>query len=572
MEILNRVFKKIDRQLFWYYLKIVKSAKNINISDLEAIRQYHTWIDNIEKEYLKTERRRKEKIIKSFKITPKISLLIPTYNTDPRILEKTINSVYKQWYQNWELCLYDDASTNQETKKFLKKIRETNDKCVKIKFGKKNLNIALATNEAFKLSTGEYVMLMDHDDELREFSLYEIVKKINEMNGDVDLIYFDDDRLDGKLRHNPYFKPDFSYDMLYSIMIYIHAVYSRRIFKKAGKMRAGYEGSQDYDLCLRVVEKTNKIAHISKILYHWRMVEGSTSVDIGNKSYALLNAVKAVNDAIKRRGLDGQVTNDYYPLISELKYKSDEVIDIVIDARGQNAEGINKTLQSIDTQINYTKINLNLLVNNNEISQDLRFKGHIIRNKNIKEVFDTINSKYILYLKVPLIFIDNDILKRSLGWIEQDEIGIVSFKVLFSDGSINNAGNILSKNGIPLRVHYKQMDRLPVYFYNALFIRNYLILGDEIILFKRSLLDDLKFDLKKLWYVDLSIHSFENGYRNLFLPNIMCQSDRKFEINNLDKNEIKTVLRKYKKFVEYDPFANPNLSRDNQKKLLEIRM
>ncbi|MDO8656984.1 MAG: glycosyltransferase, partial [Nanoarchaeota archaeon] len=238
---------------------------------------------------------------------PLISIVVPVYNVKAEWLNACIKSVQAQLYTKWELCLYDDASTDVETIDWLKSW-QGKDARIKIGFGKKNLHISGATNEAIKLATGEFVGLLDNDDELTRDALYEVVKALN-ANRDLGFIYSDEDKLepDGTLS-DPHFKPDFNLDLLLSINYLSHfGVVRKEIGDRLGWFRVGFEGSQDYDLYLRVIEQTKHIHHIQKVLYHWRKVPGSTAAVYAGKNYVDEASIRALTEYLKRNHIQGVV-------------------------------------------------------------------------------------------------------------------------------------------------------------------------------------------------------------------------------------------------------------------------
>ena len=234
-----------------------------------------------------------KKEMNQFPYQPKISIIFPVYNVDEIWLEKAIDSVFAQLYENWELCIVDDASTKKNVHNVLLKYKS--HKKVKLKFLEENRGISQATNEALSLATGEFIGLLDHDDELSPDAIYENVKILNQYP-EADLIYSDEDKInpEGK-RIEPYFKPSWSPDLLLSYNYICHfSVYRKKMLDKMKGFRTGYEGSQDYDLLLRVTEKTDKIYHIPKILYHWRQIKGSTSTLHKEKITHINNSIKAL--------------------------------------------------------------------------------------------------------------------------------------------------------------------------------------------------------------------------------------------------------------------------------------
>jgi glycosyltransferase involved in cell wall biosynthesis len=273
-----------------------------------------------------------EKEIFDFKYKPKISVITPVYNVDPVWLDKCIESVLNQFYQNWELCLHDDASTKKETIKCLKKW-EKKDPRIKISYSKVNQHISGASNEALKLATGEFIALLDNDDELAPHALFENVKVLNE-HPDTDFIYSDEDKINREeKRVFPFFKPGWSPDLFYSINYICHLSLMRKaIGDSLGWFRFGFEGAQDYDLFLRFFKKPIKIKHISKILYHWRMLETSTASSIDSKKYANDSGKKALADFIKGSNIKAVVGDGYGETNYRLKFEipKDKLVSVII--------------------------------------------------------------------------------------------------------------------------------------------------------------------------------------------------------------------------------------------------
>jgi hypothetical protein len=248
-----------------------------------------------------------EKEIESFEFQPKISVVMPVYNVEQQWLEQAIESIFSQVYQNWELCIADDASPSPHIKEVLN-LYKNRGKRVKIKYLESNRGISGASNEALSLTTGQYVALLDHDDVMSRDSLFEIVKLLN-AHPEAELIYTDEDKLSmGGLHLRPVFKPDWDPDLLLTYNYICHLlVCKRELVERAGGFRLGFEGSQDYDLLLRMTELTDNIFHIPKVLYHWRMIPGSAAFVVDAKSKAFERAKRALEDALQRRGIRGEV-------------------------------------------------------------------------------------------------------------------------------------------------------------------------------------------------------------------------------------------------------------------------
>ena len=243
--------------------------------------------------------------IASFSSLPKISVIVPVYNVAARWLDKCVESVLNQSYQNWELCMHDDGSTNPDTLDCLRKWTSS-DPRILVSFGEGNLGISAASNAALKMATGEYVALLDHDDELHVHALFEVVKVLNK-HPDTDMIFTDEDKIvedkQGATKHfEPFFKPGWNPQLMLSYMYVGHlTVYRKSIVDSLGAFRSEFDWSQDYDLALRVTEITNRIQHIPKVLYHWRAVGGSAAA--GDKPYARASNMAALTRRYEKAGL-----------------------------------------------------------------------------------------------------------------------------------------------------------------------------------------------------------------------------------------------------------------------------
>ncbi|MEI7690679.1 MAG: glycosyltransferase, partial [bacterium] len=286
--------KKIPNSIYWRSRNRLVGAR---LSKRQT-RLYNSWI----KKYELSE-------FKELKYKPKLSVLVPVYNVKSVWLNKCIESVLSQNYENWELCLYDDASTMAETIQTLHEW-EGRDERIKISFGKVNQHISGASNRCLAMATGDFVALLDNDDELTQNALYEAAKVLND-NLALDFIYSDEDKIDEEgTRKDPYFKPDWAPELFLSQMYTCHlGVYRRSIMEKINGFRVGYEGSQDYDLVLRFIEQTNpqKICHIPKILYHWRTLKTSTASSGKAKTYTLDAGRKTLTNYLERNKIQGKV-------------------------------------------------------------------------------------------------------------------------------------------------------------------------------------------------------------------------------------------------------------------------
>ncbi len=314
---------------------------------------YELWVR--ENRLTDADRKRILEHIDSLSYRPTFSLIVPVYNTDERWLRRCLDSVLAQLYPDWELCIADDASTDPTVRKVLEEYK-ARDARIRVVFRQENGHISASSNSALEMATGEFVALLDHDDELAENALYENAVLLNE-HPDADMIYSDEDKIteEGK-RHSPFFKPDWSPDTFLSQMYTCHlGVYRTELVRRIGGFRVGFEGSQDYDLVLRLTDKTEKIYHIPKVLYHWRTIHGSTALAHESKNYAYKAGLKAIKEALDRRNEGGWVENVvnypgqylvHYPVVGR------PLISIVIPTK-DHPQALDQCLKSIFTKTSY---------------------------------------------------------------------------------------------------------------------------------------------------------------------------------------------------------------------------
>jgi GT2 family glycosyltransferase len=399
-----------------------------------------------------------------FKISPKISIVVPTWNTPENFLTEMMQSVLNQTYPNWELCVADGASNNN-TKEVLKKYAQSDNR-IKVKFLNKNKGIAGNSNEALRMATGDYIALLDHDDVLFFEALYKVVKAINQFL-DADFLYSDEDKIseDGKKLYDPRFKPDFSPDMLRSYNYICHlCIIKKSLLDKVGYFREGFEGSQDYDLFLRCTEQAKRIIHIPKILYHWRSTQESVSRNSNAKPYAFESGKKALKEHLERINLKGKIVSTEVPGYYRIYYEisSFPKISIIIPNK-DHKDDLEKCINSIfkSTYKDYEII----IVENNSVEKSIFDYYKHLKNThsfiNILEWKKPFNYAAINNFAVKcakgdvLLFLNNDIeiinedwLEEMLMYIQRDDVGVVGAKLYYPDNTIQHAGIIIGINKI----------------------------------------------------------------------------------------------------------------------------
>lgn len=299
MNLVKIVGKTLDRNSKIRIKKFI--LKNINFD--QHIDTYDTWVLENFPDAIEILKEKKE--IESFKYRPLISITVPLYNTPLEFLHECILSVFTQSYDNWELILVDDASPNNEVRELVKEYAKI-DKRIVYKFLKENHHIAGATNEAIKLATGKYIGLFDHDDILWPNALYEVVKALN-YDREIDFIYTNEDKIiEKKSRHSePFFKPDWSPVLLRTCNYITHfSVFKTDLLDKVGYENGQYNGAQDWEMIMRATRNANKVHHIPKIVYSWRVHDNSTAKDIKSKPYVISAQKDTIISDLKERGFE----------------------------------------------------------------------------------------------------------------------------------------------------------------------------------------------------------------------------------------------------------------------------
>lgn len=436
-----------------------------NGSNFFDINSYISWIDISEPTKADLESQSKSK----FAFMPKISVIVPTYNTPVKFLESMIDSVISQTYSNWELCIAD-GSTDKNTRDILVKI-SSKDERIKLKILGANYGIAKNTNEAIGLATGEFLCFLDHDDTLAPFAMFEVVKAIND-NPSVELIYSDEDKLsyDGRLRTLPHFKPDWSPHTILSYNYITHLLTVKHsLLKDIGLIRYGYEGAQDFDLVLRATERAKQIVHIPKILYHWREHPGSTSSNIDSKDYVKFSTQRAVASALERRGINGRVLNGPFFGSARIIYQITEkpLISIIVPTKDQ-LDILETCIKSIVNRSTYPNYEIIIVDTGSEEDSTIRYLGEIALDERISVIkwdkafnYSSVNNFASKSAKGEyLLFLNNDTEVQTADWIESmlelcqlDNVGAVGVKLLYPDSTIQHGGVILGIGGIAGHSH-----------------------------------------------------------------------------------------------------------------------
>lgn len=548
---------------------------------------YNFWID-VHEDY---DEKKAIEEIKKFSYKPKVSIVMPVYNVEEQWLRACVDSVRNQYYQNWELCIADDCSSDAHIKPLLEEFKSL-DSRIKVVYRAENGHISEASNSALAIATGEFVGLLDNDDTLAEFALYEVVKLLNE-HPEADLIYSDEDKLsEDNKRSQPFFKTDWAPDILLATNYICHfGVYRKTIIDEIGGFRKGYEGAQDYDLVLRFTEKTDKIFHIQKILYHWRMISNSTAVNPESKGYAFEAGLKSLEDALERRGIKGIVTHGAFPGVYNIDYEivNDGLVSVIIPTR-DNAADLKGCIDSIFEKTIYQ--NFEIIVADNGSEKEETFKLFEYYTKKYKDQFKVVridipfNFSQINNLAVKestgeyLLFLNNDItvitkgwMKRMVSYAQQEHVGAVGAKLYYPDNTIQHAGVLLGMGGVAGHGHVGYPRGDYGYFGKLVTTNNYTSVTAACMMVKRVDFDRVNGFEEKLTVafndVDLCLKLYELGKFNVWLHNVELyhyESKSRGAEDTYSKykrfnSEIKYMKDHWLKYIKNDPYYNRNLTR-----------
>lgn len=558
---------------------------------VHSISQYHHWL-SLHFPRLADLRQMKE-TVEGLKYKPLISVIVPVYNTPENYLRAAIESVRAQVYPDWELCIADDASTDDEVITLLQQYAEIDPK-IKLIFRSENGHISAASNSALELATGEFVALLDHDDLLTPDALYQVALTLNR-HPEADMIYSDEDKTDDRHQfRDPFFKPDWCPDSFLSRMYTCHlGTYRRSLVQEIGGFRLGYEGSQDYDFVLRLTEKTDKIFHIPKILYHWRIHSTSTASDLNNKSYAAEAARKALSEAIERRSEPGLVTpTEGGHWIVRYHIRDYSKVTVIIPTRNLGRI-LNTCLTSIFEKTTYPNYEV-LLIDNGSTEQETldiiskwqgkepdRFRCEVY---DIPFNFSKLNNyaltkadgKYILFLNNDTEVVTPDWMTAMVEQAQRPSIGAVGALLLYPDNTIQHAGVVVGLGGVAGHSHKTFPAGVPGYFFQLQTVNNYTAVTAACLMCRREVCEAVggwEEDLQIAFNdIDFCLKLVEKGYRNIYLPHVVLyhyESKSRGHEDTPEKQarfakEIAYMRRKWKHILDRDPCYSPNLTLDRE--------
>ena len=545
---------------------------------------------------------------------PLISIVVPVYRTPEIYLREMIESVVNQTYGNWELCLADASPKGEQLRQDLKKIkgRKTREALMKIPDGdteltsvireyqlkdsriryeilKKNKSIAENSNAAMEMATGDFVGLLDHDDTLEPNALYEVARKICE-DDRVDVVYTDEDKINSKgTKHlTPNMKPDFNLDLLRSNNYICHLFVVRRILmEKVGGFRKEFDGAQDYDFILRCTEEAEKIAHVHKVLYHWRTHEKSTSDNPESKIYAFHAGRRAVEAHLQRLGIQAEVEETCDLGYYRVKYPviGSPMVSILIPNKDQ-LQTLKKCLKSIWEKTEYTNYEILIIENNSTEKETFEFYKKIDGRHHVRVLYwdkefnySSINNfgaaqakgEYLLLLNNDTEVITKGWMKELLSHCQRPEVGMVGAKLYFPDNTIQSAGTIIGMGGMADHAFVNMDRKKSGYMHRASIQVDMSGVTAACAMVKRSVYEEVHGLEEKLTVafndVDLGLKIVTAGYLIVFDPyaELYHYESKSRGVNDEKKErharEVKYTQEKWADFLAAgDPCYNQNLT------------
>lgn len=529
---------------------------------------------------------------------PKVSVILPVFNTNPDYLKACIDSVIAQSYVNWELCIVDDASNSVETLEVLAAYEASSDPRINITHSKKNGHISVASNIAIKKATGEFIALLDHDDLLWPNALFEVVQLL-QGHPDADFVYSDEDKVeaDGYIHYNPYFKPDWSPHLLECINYVTHfSVIRTNLVNQVGGLDKDMVGAQDWDLFLRVTEKTDKVHHIPTVLYSWRAHEGSTAASVDSKSYVFVNQERALKAHFERAKPEYSVVlsrENYYFWYSQYQIIGKPTVSIVIPTKDK-VDYLKRCVESVLDKTDYHKYDI-IIVDTGSVEHETH-KYYT----SLKETYGNKKVRIKKFTKQPfnysdacnygakqakgdyLVMLNNDTeiltgswMKDMLGYAQQPSIAAVGAKLLYPSGQIQHAGiaigigswqPVAGHPGINMENTSKDNSQIP-YTHTTRDVSG--VTAACLMVSADKFWQVGGFDpIYRVTFndVDLNLKFREAGYTNIYLPFVELVHDESVSIGRVlqdrDMNELnrsaKLMRKRWAGVIDADPFYNKN--------------
>ncbi len=550
---------------------------------------YQQWITQVELPYLAAMRA-------CMRPTSGIlfSIIIPVYNPKPVFLQQAVLSVQRQYYSNWELCLVDDASTRSDTRDLLRRFAEA-DARIKIVFREQNGHISVASNSAASLASGEYLVLLDQDDELAEHALWAVWEALQSTPG-AHLLYSDEDKLDetGR-RYEPHFKPDWNPALQLSHNYTSHlGVYKADLFRQVGGFREGVEGAQDYDLFLRCLaaldQPDQQIVHIPQVLYHWRALAGSTAQAASQKTYTWEAGLRVLEHYLQLTGQQAVVEKGLLPNTYDVRYALPESlpkVSLLVPTR-DGLEVLCRCVESVLNKTTYTNYELLIIDNASQQVETLTYLDDIQQDARVRVLswphafnYSAINNFAVGETQGELLcLLNNDVEVIAADWLNvmvshaiQPTVGCVGAKLLYGDGRIQHAGVVLGIGGVAGHAHKYYPSDHHGYFSRLKVTQNYSAVTAACLLVRKVVYEQVggldEINLQVAFNdIDFCLKVREAGYRHIWTPYALLYHHESVSRGQDDTSEKKKrflaemnyMRQRWRELLQADPCYSPHLS------------
>lgn len=523
---------------------------------------------------------------------PLVSVLMPTYNTPLTYLRQAVQSVRDQLYPHWELCIADDASTQPHVRKFLREAAQQDDRIV-LTLRSENGHISACSNTALESAKGEWIALLDHDDVLHPLALFRLVESL-QLHPDANLVYSDEDKIDeGGLRFDPYFKPDFNRELMWAQNMVSHlGCYRRDVLLAIGGFRRGFEGSQDYDLALRVIERSrsDQIVHVPRVLYHWRAIEGSTARAAGEKPYAEVASRRALTEHLQRIGVPATVCPaPEIPSMNRVRPELPEdlpLVSILIPTRDR-IELLRTCIETLLGLTTYPSIEVIVIDNGSEAPESLAYLD-TLRSRGIQVLRDdgpfnysAINNRaaqvargeFICLMNNDIEIITPDWLQEMLSFAALPGVGAVGTRLWYPDNQgLQHGGVVIGLGGVAGHAHSKLARHQPGYFGRVALHHRLLAVTAACLLIRKShfmAVNGMDENLAVAFNdVDFCLRLHRIGLACIYTPyaemihheSASRGDDLTGERRKRFESEVQFMQDRWKQLLGHDPFYSPNLS------------
>jgi glycosyltransferase involved in cell wall biosynthesis len=551
--------------------KLHRSARERRHSG--AASEYQEWFERHRANARDLERMRSESC--GFVSRPLISVITPVFDTPVQRLEEAIESVIAQAYENWELLLIDDGSSDSELLRALR-VLAARDRRIILKNLGKHEGISGASNQGLALAQGEWVTFLDHDDVIEPDALFQIVKLL-QTHPDADLIYSDEDKLGEGGFEAPLFKPDWSPDFFLSYNYIGHLTAVRRdMVQKAGGFRSHFDSAQDYDLFFRVIEQARRIHHIPRILYHWRRSQSSSAISVRQKPEQLEASRLAIQDHLKRRAEPARVAVDWRTHAFWVRRRLSEPkrISVIIWSR-HGLESIKRCIESLTSRTSYPNYEIVVVQDDKfpgESDFSSRFPHHLLRfpgepNDSAVKNFavNETNDPWILFLDESIEPIEPDWLTIMAEHVQRGEVGAVGARLLNPNGTIEQAGTVVGVNNTAQPAFHAFPGEHPGTNRQLQVTRNCSAVSSACMLTRREVLQQTGgFDVSvggTLADVDLCLKMRRADYLIVYSPFAkLCWHEAPSD--EIDLAGEAAMHERWADVLRSDPYYNPNLSRE----------